>query len=72
MYNVTIAGAAGGRGLCNSEYGRGLVQHGQLTISDTGFDYLILVGQRGLGPCETGEPDPGHMLCQNPPQYQLQ
>ena len=68
VYNVTIAGAAGGRGLCNSEYGRGLVQHGPYTVVNTSFDYLILVGQRGLGPCETGEPDPGHMLCQNPPQ----
>ena len=67
VYNVTIAGAAGGRGLCNSEYGRGLVQQDQYNF-DTSFDYLILVGQRGLGPCETGEPDPGHMLCQNPPQ----
>ena len=68
MYNVTIAGAAGGRGLCNSEYGRGQVQHGQYSISNTSFDFLIMVGQRGLGPCETGEPDPGHMLCKNPPQ----
>ena len=68
MYNVTIAGAAGGRGLCNSEYGRGLVQHDQYNVLDASFDFLILVGQRGLGPCETGEPDPGHMLCQNPPQ----
>ena len=68
VYNVTIAGAAGGRGLCNSEYGRGLVQHGQYIIFDTSVDLMILVGQRGLGPCETGEPDPGHMLCQTPPQ----
>ena len=68
MYNVTIAGAAGGRGLCNSEYGRGLVQYDQYNVLVASFDFLILVGQRGLGPCETGEPDHGHMLCQNPPQ----
>ena len=67
-YNVTIAGAAGGRGLCNSEYGRGLVHYTQIIILDASVDLLIVVGQRGLGPCETGEPDPGHMLCQNPPQ----
>ena len=67
MYNVTIAGAAGGRGLCNSEHGRGLVQH-TFTSLNTSLVRLILVGQSGLGPCETGEPDPGHMLCQNPPQ----
>ena len=68
VYNVTIAGAAGGTGLCNGEYGRGLVQHISFTPPNTSFVWLILVGQRGLGPCETGEPDPGHMLCQNPPQ----
>ena len=68
VYNVTIAGAAGGRGLCNGEYGRGLVQHISFTPPNTSFVWLTLVGQRGLGPCETGEPDPGHMLCQNPPQ----
>jgi len=68
VYNVTIAGAAGGRGLCNSEHGWGLVQHILFTPPNTSFVWLTLVGQRGLGPCETGEPDPGHMLCQNPPQ----
>ena len=67
VYNVTIAGAAGGTGLCNSEYGRGLVQHTSFIPPNTSFVWLILVGQRGLGPCETGEPDPEHILCQNPP-----
>ena len=68
VYNLTIAGAAGGRGLCNSEYGKGLVQNHQFTPFNDSFRYLILVGQRGIGPCSSGEADPGHMLCENPPK----
>ena len=68
LYNLTIAGAAGGRGICNIEYGRGLVIHTNVTLVAT-TDYLILVGQRGLGPCDSGQPDSGgHQLCLNPPQ----
>ena len=67
-YNITLVGAAGGRGLCNIEYGRGLVIHTNRTLVTT-TDNLILVGQRGLGPCTSGEPDSGqHMLCEKPPQ----
>ena len=66
LWNVTIAGAAGGRGLCNIEHGSGLVQYFNIRII-TEFDYLILAGAKGLGPCDTAEPDPGHMLCFNPP-----
>ena len=67
LYNATVAGAAGGRGLCNSEYGKGFVQYFTLRHSNESFQYLILVGQKGLGPCDSKSPDPGHMLCQNPP-----
>ena len=67
-WNITIAGAAGGRGLCNTEFGRGLVQYIQSISLSTEYDYIILVGQKGLGPCDTLQPDPGHMLCIDPPQ----
>ena len=67
-WNVTIAGAAGGRGLCNIEYGHGLVQYLESVPFSTEYDYIILAGQRGLGPCATKNPDPGHGLCENPPQ----
>ena len=66
-YNLTLAAAAGGRGLCNSEYGRGLVVHSSV-YGDTSDDFLVLVGQRGLGPCTSGQRESGHMLCGNPPQ----
>ena len=47
VYNVTLAGATGGRGLCNIEEGRGLVFHLRVTLS-TELHYLLLVGQKGL------------------------
>ena len=71
LWNVTIAGAAGGRGLCNIEHGYGLVQYLTNIRIITEFDYLILAGAKGLGPCDTAEPDPGHMLCYNPPDTQV-
>ena len=68
LYNLTIAGAAGGKGLCNIEYGYGLIVYTNAILKAT-TDYLILVGQRGLGPCDSGEPDSGeHMLCKTPPE----
>ena len=67
-WHVTVAGAAGGRGLCNVERGRGLVQRLESIPLSGERDLIILAGQTGLGPCETAYPDPGHKLCGNPPQ----
>ncbi len=50
-YNVTVAGAAGGTGICNVEFGRGLVVTAQLNITEDHRNLLILVGQRGISPC---------------------
>lgn len=63
LYEFTAAGAAGGRGLCNTERGRGLIAKHQRTLTK-GFQYLVLVGQRGIGPCDVA---PSHSLCQDPP-----
>lgn len=50
-YNVTVAGAAGGRGICNTDYGRGLLWNGQLDFL-AGENILILVGEKGGSPCK--------------------
>ena len=63
LYNITVAGAAGGIGVCNFEYGRGLVVQLQANVSSE-FDLLVLVGQRGVSPCDI---NPSHELCGNPP-----
>ena len=63
LYNITVAGAAGGRGLCNIEVGHGLVQKIQVELS-TVHELLVLVGQKGLGPCDTENPP---SVCNTPP-----
>ena len=63
LYNITVAGAAGGIGVCNFEYGRGLVVRLQANLF-TEFDLLVLVGQRGVSPCDI---NPSHELCESPP-----
>ena len=65
-WNLTVAGAAGGRGLCNIERGLGLVQYLDSVRLSTESDLILVAGQKGLGPCDTTAPDPGHMLCENP------
>ena len=55
LYNITVAGAAGGRGLCNPEVGLGIVQKIQVELSPR-YELLVLVGQRGLGPCSIDTP----------------
>ena len=51
LYNITVAAAGGGRGICNSEYGgRGYQRTVQVDLS-TEYELLILVGQRGQEPC---------------------
>ena len=54
MYNVTVAGATGGRGLCSPLVGRGVVIHAQAEFEE-GLRMLVLVGQRGQGSCEFKE-----------------
>ena len=63
LYNITVAGGNGGRGLCNVEVGHGVVQNFQVELS-TDLELLVLVGQSGLGPCDTENPPSG---CDNPP-----
>ena len=66
-YNVTVAGAAGGRGICSSTSGRGLKWKGTVSLSDE-EDIIILVGQRGVGPCDqTATRVQDIPMCQNPP-----
>ena len=52
LYNVTVAGAAGGKGICNIEFGRGLIVSAQLNVSENNRQMLVLVGQRGISPCD--------------------
>ena len=67
VYNLSIAAAAGGRGLCNVEFGRGLVVNISSTLNSS-VDYLILVGQQGLGPCDADDNgDELWTLCDSPP-----
>ena len=63
LYNITIAAAAGGRGVCNIEVGHGLIQQIQVELS-TVHELLILVGQKGLSPCDTENPP---SVCDPPP-----
>ena len=66
-YNVTVAGAAGGRGICSSTSGRGLKWKGTVSLSDE-EDLIILVGQRGVGPCDRNATRVQDLpMCQNPP-----
>ena len=68
MYNITVAGASGGRGLCNTVFGFGAVQKLQVELS-LEHELLILVGQHGIGPCEVDDVDPElwQLLCEDPP-----
>ena len=63
VYNVTIAGAAGGRGLCNIHYGFGRRLEFQITLSPE-YELLVMVGQKGKSPCDI---HPDHPLCETPP-----
>ena len=67
LYNVTVAGAAGGRGICSSTSGRGLRWKGTVSLS-ADDDLLILVGQRGVGPCDrTAVRVQDLAICRDPP-----
>ena len=60
---MTIAGAAGGRGLCNIHFGRGERFQFQIRLSPD-YELLVLVGQKGRSPCDNPSE---HPLCDNPP-----
>lgn len=51
LYNVTVAGAAGGRGICHFQRGMGLLWKGIIKLLDT-QDVLVQIGQKGLEPCD--------------------
>ena len=51
VYNVTVAGAAGGRGVCSIQRGKGLLWKGTVRLLDS-QDLLVSVGQKGSEPCE--------------------
>ena len=64
LYNITIAGARGGEGLCNFEYGLGGVVHMQVELT-TDYEYLILVGHRGTSVCDVPD-NANNPICQQP------
>ncbi len=59
LYNITIAGAAGGNGICNTERGRGLARTIQLEL-DPSLYLVLLVGQHGLSYCDV---ESNSMVC---------
>ena len=63
LFNITVAGAAGGRGICSIDSGKGLVWRGQVNLTEED-NLLILVGQKGVGPCDIR---PDISPCKNPP-----
>ena len=63
VYNVTIAGAAGGRGLCNIHFGHGTVMDFQIQLTPD-YELLVMVGQKGKSPCDKFA---DHPLCHSPP-----
>ncbi len=64
LYNITIAGARGGEGLCNFEYGLGGVARMQVELT-TDYDYLILVGHRGTSVCDVPD-NADNPICLEP------
>lgn len=62
-YNIKVAGASGGRGLCSYQHGRGLLWEGTVYLENT-QNLLILAGQKGLGPCDISDLP----QCKSPPE----
>ena len=52
LYNITVAAAGGGRGICNFEHGGSGYQRTVQVDLSTEYELLVLVGQRGTGPCD--------------------
>ena len=65
VYNVTIAGASGGEGVCNYHYGLGGVISAQVRLT-TDYEYLILVGHKGTSVCDDQEANARYPVCQQP------
>lgn len=63
LYNITAAGAAGGRGVCNTERGYGIARTVQVELYPT-LELLVLVGQQGLGFCDF---KPASLPCNSKP-----
>ena len=61
LYNITVAGASGGEGLCNYHYGLGGVISAQARLT-TDYEYLILVGHKGTSVCDVPE-NANHPVC---------
>lgn len=64
LYNVSVAGAAGGRGICSHQQGQGLLWKGTIMLKDT-QDLMILVGQQGVQPCDALKDVP---VCKSVPK----
>ena len=60
---MTIAGAAGGRGLCNIHFGHGYKFQFQVRLTSD-YELLVMAGQKGKSPCDNPSE---HPLCDNPP-----
>ena len=65
LYNITIAGANGGEGVCNYHYGYGVVIRNLRLWLTTDYEYLILVGHKGTSVCDVPE-NANHSVCQLP------
>ena len=64
LYNITVAGASGGEGVCNYHYGLGGVISAQVRLT-TDYEYLILVGHKGASVCDVPA-NTNHPVCQLP------
>lgn len=60
LYNITAAGASGGRGVCNAERGYGIARTVQVELY-INLELLILVGQQGSSFCDA---EPNSLPCQ--------
>ena len=59
LYNITAAGASGGRGVCNAERGYGIARTVQVELY-INLELLISVGQQGSSFCDA---DPNSLPC---------
>lgn len=66
LYNITVAGAMGGRGICNTEQGYGIARTVQVELYSS-LQLLVLVGQHGLDFCDV---EPSSTPCVYQPQDQ--
>lgn len=69
LYNITVAAAGGGRGICNFENGGFGYQRTIQVELTTDYELLVLVGHRGTGACDVipKTEDIYNKLCRVPP-----